>query len=232
MPVAEFPGTRGWGYDGVYISAAQSAYGGPAGLLRLVDAAHAAWARRDPRRRLQPRRRVRREGARGVRPYFTERYQTFWGEALNYDDADCDPVREWVLQSAEGWVRDFHLDGLRLDAIHAIFDQGAAPHHARESRERVTAANPGALVIAESGLNDPKVIRPPEQGGWGHDAQWADDFHHALRDAADRRPRAATTRTSARCGPGEGVRPAVRPRRRLVGVPAAALRRTCRRPPA
>jgi maltooligosyltrehalose trehalohydrolase len=89
-------------------------------------------------------------------------------------------VREWVLQSAEGWMRDFHVDGLRLDAIHAIYDTGARPIMA-ELAERVHAARAGTIVIAESGLNDPKVIRPRELGGFGHDAQWADDFHHALR---------------------------------------------------
>jgi maltooligosyltrehalose trehalohydrolase len=180
MPVAEFPGVHGWGYDGVYISAAHSAYGGPEGFQRLVDGAH----------------RVglsvildvvyNHVGASGGKaleafgPYFTDKYSTFWGRAMNYDDEYCDPVREWVLQSAEGWVRDFHVDGLRLDAIHAIFDQSAKSILA-EVAERVHGARPGALVIAESGLNDPKVIRPPERGGYGHDAQWADDFHHALR---------------------------------------------------
>jgi maltooligosyltrehalose trehalohydrolase len=180
MPVADFPGTRGWGYDGVYLSAAHRAYGGPEGLARLVDAAHAAGLA------------VLLDvvynhvGASGQKaleafgPYFTERYSTFWGDALNYDDADCDPVREWVLQSAEGWVRDFHLDGLRLDAIHAIYDF-SAKHLLAELGERVRAARPGALVIAESGLGDPKVIRPSEIGGLGLDANWADDFHHALR---------------------------------------------------
>ncbi|MEA2245569.1 MAG: maltooligosyltrehalose trehalohydrolase [Solirubrobacteraceae bacterium] len=180
MPVAEFPGARGWGYDGVYISAAQSSYGGPLGLQRLVDAAHAAGLG------------VILDvvynhlGASGVQaieaygPYFTEKYSTFWGKALNYDDADSDPVREWVLQSAAGWVRDFHVDGLRLDAIHAIYDQSAR-HLLAELAERVHGVSGHALVISESGLNDPKVIRPQSAGGFGHDAQWADDFHHALR---------------------------------------------------
>jgi maltooligosyltrehalose trehalohydrolase len=180
MPVAEFPGRHGWGYDGVYLSAAQSSYGGPYGFQRLVDAAHANG--------LSVILDVvyNHVGASGNQalaafgPYFTEKYSTFWGQAINYDDEHCDPVREWVLQSAEGWVRDFHVDGLRLDAIHAIFDQSAKPILA-EVAERVHAARPGALIIAESGLNDPKVIRPPAQGGYGHDAQWADDFHHALR---------------------------------------------------
>jgi maltooligosyltrehalose trehalohydrolase len=180
MPVAEFPGARGWGYDGVYISAAQSSYGGPHGFQRLVDAAHAAGLG------------VildvvyNHVGASGAAalaaygPYFTDKYSTFWGQAINFDDADSDPVREWILQSAEGWIRDFHVDGLRLDAIHAIYDSSAKPV-VREIAERVHARNHRALVIAESGLNDPKVTRPESVGGYGHDAVWADDFHHALR---------------------------------------------------
>ena len=183
MPVADFPGDRGWGYDGVYLSAAHRAYGGPHGLQRLVDAAHAqgiAVILDVVYNHL---------GASGVKafeafgPYFTEKYETFWGKAMNYDDADSDPVREWVLQSACGWIRDFHIDGLRLDAIHAIFDTGALPI-VEELCARVHAENPRAVVIAESGLNDPRVIRPPDRGqgaGFGCDAQWADDFHHALR---------------------------------------------------
>jgi maltooligosyltrehalose trehalohydrolase len=179
MPVAEFPGAHGWGYDGVYVSAAHSAYGGPHGLQRFVDAAHATGLG------------VildvvyNHVGASGVKaleafgPYFTGRYETPWGPAVNFDGEQSDPVREWMLQSAEGWVRDFHLDGLRLDAIHAIHDEGAS-HVLRELADRVHGARRGALVIAESGLNDPKVIRPARQGGYGHDAAWADDFHHAL----------------------------------------------------
>ena len=92
-------------------------------------------------------------------PYFTGTYETPWGKAINYDDADCDPVREWVLQSAEGWVRDFGIDGLRLDAIHAIFDS-SAEHIVAAVARRVHAIEPDAYVIAESGLNDPVVMRP------------------------------------------------------------------------
>jgi maltooligosyltrehalose trehalohydrolase len=180
MPVAEFPGARNWGYDGVYLTAAQSSYGGPLGLQRLVDGAHAAGLA--VLLDLVP----NHVGASGVRaleafgPYFTERYQTFWGPAMNYDDADCDPVRAWLLQGAEWWVRELHVDGLRLDAIHAVFDAGARPIVA-ELTARVHAARRGALVIAESGLNDPRVVRPERRGGLGCDAAWADDFHHALR---------------------------------------------------
>jgi maltooligosyltrehalose trehalohydrolase len=180
MPVAEFPGQHGWGYDGVYLSAAQSSYGGPHGLGELVRAAHEQGLA------------VILDvvynhiGASGTQaleafgPYFTSKYETPWGRAINYDDPDCDPVREWVLQSAEGWVRDFGIDGLRLDAIHAIFDSGAE-HIIEAVARRVHAVNPGALVIAESGLNDPRVMRDRHRGGYGCDAAWADDFHHSLR---------------------------------------------------
>jgi maltooligosyltrehalose trehalohydrolase len=180
MPVAEFPGVHGWGYDGVYLSAAHSGYGGPHELQRLVDAAHAEGLA------------VvldvvyNHVGASGVQaleafgPYFTSAYETVWGKAMNYDDADCGAVREWALQSAEGWIRDFRFDGLRLDAIHAIVD-GSAVHLVQALSARVHALDPRALVIAESGMNDPKVVRSHERGGWGCDAVWADDFHHALR---------------------------------------------------
>jgi maltooligosyltrehalose trehalohydrolase len=179
MPVAEFPGRHGWGYDGVYISAAHSAYGGPLGLQRLVDAAHAEGLA------------VILDvvynhiGASGVKPmeafgpYLTEKHATPWGKAINLDDAHSDPVREWILQSAERWIREFHIDGLRLDAVHALRDSNAE-HIVAAIARRVHAADPRALVIAESGLNDPNVVRP---GGWGCDAAWADDFHHALHVA-------------------------------------------------
>src|SRR3954469_4234941 len=180
MPVADFPGRRGWGYDGVYLWAAHEAYGGPDGLQRLVDAAHAEGIAvlLDVVYNHVGASGARALGAYG--PYFTEKYETFWGKAINFDDADCDGVREWVLQSAEGWIRDFHLDGLRLDAIHAIFDGGAV-HLVQALTARVHAIEPRAVVIAESGMNDPKVVRSHEHGGWGCDGVWADDFHHALR---------------------------------------------------
>ncbi|HEX6460870.1 MAG TPA: malto-oligosyltrehalose trehalohydrolase [Thermoleophilaceae bacterium] len=180
MPVAEFPGARGWGYDGVYLSAAQSSYGGPAGLARLIEAAHEAGLA------------VildvvyNHVGASGVKalesfgPYFTDKYETAWGRAINYDDELCDPVREWVLQSAVQWVRDFGIDGLRLDAIHAIVDS-SAEHIVAALARRVHEVRPDALVIAESGLNDARVMRPRDRGGYGCDGAWADDFHHSLR---------------------------------------------------
>jgi maltooligosyltrehalose trehalohydrolase len=180
MPVAEFPGARGWGYDGVYLSAAQSSYGGPGGLQELVEAAHATGlavildvvynhvgASGNP-------------ALDAFGPYFTSQYETFWGRAINYDDAQCDPVREWVLQSAEGWIRDFGFDGLRLDAIHAIYDS-SAEHIVEAVARRVHALGRRKFVIAESGLNDPRVTRAHRYGGYGCDAAWADDFHHALR---------------------------------------------------
>jgi maltooligosyltrehalose trehalohydrolase len=177
MPVNEFPGRHGWGYDGVYISAAHSAYGGPLGLQRLVDAAHAegiAVILDVVYNHL---------GASGVKaieaygPYLTDKHSTPWGEAINLDDAQSDPVREWICQSAEGWIRDFHVDGLRLDAIHALRDSNAE-HVVAAIARRVHAVDPGAIVIAESGLNDPKVMTD-----WGCEAAWADDFHHALHVA-------------------------------------------------
>jgi maltooligosyltrehalose trehalohydrolase len=170
MPVAEFPGRHGWGYDGIQISAAHSAYGGPHGLQRLVDAAHAEGLAVILDVVYNH---VGASGAAALRafgPYFTSRYATPWGDAMNYDGPYSDPVREWALQSAEQWVRDFHVDGLRLDAIHAIVD--SSPEHLVAA----IARRAGALVIAESGMNDPKVMT-----GWGCDAAWADDFHHALR---------------------------------------------------
>ena len=171
MPVAEFPGARGWGYDGVYISAAQSSYGGPLGLARLVEAAHHAGLA------------VildvvyNHVGASGVAaleafgPYFTDRHETLWGRAINYD-SEC--VREWVLQSAAGWVREFGIDGLRLDAIHSIFD--SSPEHIVAAIARVVhEAHPRAVVIGEIGLDDPH-----QHGAPVCDAIWVDDFHHSL----------------------------------------------------
>jgi maltooligosyltrehalose trehalohydrolase len=176
MPVGEFPGRHGWGYDGVYLSAAQSSYGGPLGLQKLVDAAH--------NEGLAVLLDVvyNHVGASGTQaltaygPYFTSHYETPWGDAINFDDAHSGAVREWVLQSAEQWVRDFNLDGLRLDAVHAIKD--GSPEHLVAAIARRTEP---AFVIAESGLNDPQVMRDVMRGGWGCDAAWADDFHHALR---------------------------------------------------
>jgi maltooligosyltrehalose trehalohydrolase len=180
MPVAAFPGERGWGYDGIYIYAPFASYGGPAGLARFVDAAHAAGLA------------VILDcvynhlGTSGTKamtdfgPYFTDGHQTGWGKGLNYDAARSDPVREWAIQNAEMWVRDYRIDGLRLDAVHAILDTSPT-HLVAELAARVHAVRHDALVIAESNANDPATIRPAAAGGWGVDAQWADDFHHSLR---------------------------------------------------
>jgi maltooligosyltrehalose trehalohydrolase len=180
MPVAAFPGQRGWGYDGIYIYAPFAPYGGPAGLARFVDAAHAAGLA------------VILDcvynhlGTSGTKamtdfgPYFTDGHQTGWGKGLNYDAAESDPVREWACQNAEMWVRDYRVDGLRLDAVHAILDESPT-HLVAELTARVHAVREDATVIAESNANDPRTIRPRAEGGWGVDAQWADDFHHSLR---------------------------------------------------
>jgi maltooligosyltrehalose trehalohydrolase len=179
MPVAAFPGERGWGYDGIYIYAPFAPYGGPAGLARFVDAAHAvglAVILDCVYNHL---------GTSGTKamtdfgPYFTDG-QTGWGKGLNYDGERSDPVREWAIQNAEMWVRDYRIDGLRLDAVHAILDQSPT-HLVAELTARVHAIRHDALVIAESNANDPATIRPAADGGWGVDAQWADDFHHSLR---------------------------------------------------
>ena len=223
MPVAEFPGSHGWGYDGVYLSAAHSAYGGPLGLQRLVDAAHAlglavildvvynhVGASGD-------------QAMEAFGPYFTDKHADAVGRGVQLRRrASRDAVREWVCQSAEDWMRDFHLDGLRLDAIHAIVD--SSPEHlVAEIARRVHAVDPRALVIAESGLNDPKVMRAPEIGGWGCDAAWADDFHHALRVAAHRRDATASTSEFGALGAArQGLPPPARPRRHLLELPRAA----------
>ncbi|HMN99470.1 MAG TPA: malto-oligosyltrehalose trehalohydrolase [Miltoncostaeaceae bacterium] len=179
MPVATFPGDRNWGYDGLYTWAAHPAYGGPAGLAAFVDAAHAAglgvildvvYNHIGPGS----------ETIDAFGPYLTDRYGTPWGRAVNFDDAGCGGVREWAIQNAEMWVRELHVDGLRVDAVHAIFDAGAR-HVLAELCDRVrAAAGVPPILIAESDLNDPRTVTPAGRGGWGFDAQWSDDFHHAL----------------------------------------------------
>ncbi|MGH2378114.1 MAG: malto-oligosyltrehalose trehalohydrolase [Candidatus Limnocylindria bacterium] len=181
MPVAAFPGRRNWGYDGVFPFAVQESYGGPDGLRRLVDAAHAAGLAVHldvVYNHLGPDGSVLGRYA----PYFTDRYRTPWGEAVNFDGAGSDEVRAYFISSALMLVRDLHLDGLRVDAVHAIADRSARPFLA-ELVEAVHGAAPRALVIAESDLGDPRVIRPPELGGLGFDAQWTNDLHHSLHVA-------------------------------------------------
>ena len=185
MPVAEFPGARNWGYDGVSLYAPSNAYGGPAGLRRLVDAAHTrglAVVLDVVYNHVGPEGNYLGEFG----PYFTDRYRTPWGNALNYDDADSDEVRRFVIENALYWIREFHIDALRLDAVHAIYDFSAR-HLLAELTAAVhelgAALGRRTLVIAESDLNDPRVVSPPGRGGWGLDAQWSDDYHHALHVA-------------------------------------------------
>lgn len=182
MPVAQFPGDRNWGYDGVYPYAVQWSYGGPQGLKRLVDAAHAtgmAVVLDVVYNHLGP------EGnyLRDFGPYFTDRYRTPWGAAVNFDGPDSDHVREFFLQNALMWFREYHMDALRVDAVHAIYDRSASPFLMELSRaveDYGASAGRHPLLIAESNLNDSMVIRPREQFGFGFDAQWSDDLHHVL----------------------------------------------------
>ncbi|HUQ23370.1 MAG TPA: alpha-amylase family glycosyl hydrolase [Gaiellaceae bacterium] len=174
MPIATFPGERGWGYDGLYSFAPHPAYGGPAGLARLVDAVHreglgvvldVVYNHVGPGN----------EALRVFGPYFTDRFgQTPWGEALDYAQPG---VREWAIQNAELWVREYGIDGLRLDAVHAVQDDSDR-HVLAELADRVRAAGPAALVISEMG---PADFRPLSE--WNHDAMWLDNLHHALHVA-------------------------------------------------
>jgi maltooligosyltrehalose trehalohydrolase len=181
MPVAQFPGPRNWGYDGVLPYATQNTYGGPHGLQRLVNAAHQAGLAvilDVVYNHLGPEANFVSEFG----PYFTEKYKTPWGPALNYDDRGCDAVRDWVLDNARMWLEEFHLDGLRLDAVHSIYDQGARHilRAIKEVAEDVQARSGRQThIIGESDLNDPKIVLAPERGGHGLDLQWSDDFHHA-----------------------------------------------------
>ena len=182
MPVAQCPGERNWGYDGAYPFAVSQAYGGVAGLKSLVNACHTrglAVILDVVYNHLGP------EGnyLRDFGPYFTSQYATPWGEAVNFDQAHSDQVRRYFVHNALYWIEHFHLDGLRLDAIHAIMDQSAHPFLQELSAEvedmGQCRGNPVHL-IAESDLNDARVLRPRNQGGFGHQAQWTDDFHHSL----------------------------------------------------
>jgi maltooligosyltrehalose trehalohydrolase len=182
MPIAAFPGSRNWGYDGVFPYAVQESYGGPDGLRRLVDAAHAAgigvcldvvYNHLGPEGNVLGR----------YGPYFTGRYRTPWGEAVNVDGLGSDAVRAYLIGNALRWFDEFHLDALRLDAVHAIADQSAVPFLAElagEVDELAARLGRPLHLIAESDLNDPRMVRPRGAGGLGMAAQWSDDFHHAL----------------------------------------------------
>jgi maltooligosyltrehalose trehalohydrolase len=182
MPVAEFSGNRGWGYDGVGLFAPHHAYGGPDGLKRLVDAAHArglgvvldvVYNHLGPAGNYLPE----------FGPYFSAHHQTNWGDGINLDGPDSGEVRRFVLDNALSWLRDYHCDGLRLDAVHAIADDSAT--HLLEQLAAETGALAAQLrrplfLIAESDLNDPRFVRSRQAGGYGMDAAWADEWHHAL----------------------------------------------------
>ena len=182
MPLAQFPGSRNWGYDGVYPFAPQNSYGSPAGLHRLVDSAHAqglAVALDVVYNHLGP------EGnyLSAFGPYFTDRYRTPWGQAINFDGPGSDDVRRFFIENALYWLEDYHLDALRLDAVHGIFDFGAQ-HFLAELKSSVAQLSirlgRQMHVIAESDLNDSRLLRDPEHGGYHLDAQWSDDFHHSV----------------------------------------------------
>jgi len=182
MPLAQFPGERNWGYDGVFPFAPQNSYGGPEGLRKLINACHAqhiAVVIDVVYNHFGP------EGNYywGLGPYFTDKYHTPWGQAINVDGPGSQDVRRLFIKNALYWITEFHMDALRLDAIHAVYDFSAQPflkeltelvHH------RATALGRRIYVIAESDLNDARVVSSWEKGGLGFDAAWSDDFHHAL----------------------------------------------------
>jgi maltooligosyltrehalose trehalohydrolase len=181
MPVAQFPGSRNWGYDGVYLFAVQDSYGGPDGLKRLVNACHQkglALVLDVVYNHLGPEGNYLREFGH----YFTEHYKTPWGAAVNFDGPHSDEVRSFFLENVHMWQTEFHIDSLRLDALHAIHDFSARPflqemaEHARLQADRLKRR---FHLIAESNLNDVRLLRAAEFGGYGLDAQWNDDFHHA-----------------------------------------------------
>jgi maltooligosyltrehalose trehalohydrolase len=182
MPIGQFSGTRGWGYDGVHPFAPHASYGGPQGLHRLVEACHRAGLavfldvvgnHFGPEGNVFP----------AFGHYLTDSYRTGWGAAVNYDDRGCDMVRAMVLENARSWVRDYHVDGLRLDATHQFFDR--SPRHILAEIVEVVHSEADRLgrtahVFAETDMNDaPRFLNPPERGGHGFDGQWNDDFHHA-----------------------------------------------------
>lgn len=182
MPVAQFPGTRNWGYDGVFPFAVQDSYGGVQGLKDLVNAAHqkglavildVVYNHFGPEGNHFPE----------YGPYTTDRYKGVWGPVINFDDAYSDGVRSFFWQNALMWLDEYHIDGLRLDAVHALWDNGAR-HFVQELRIQVEdlAQSSGRhkVLIAELDLNNPRYIQPPAIGGYGLSGQWIDEFHHAL----------------------------------------------------
>jgi maltooligosyltrehalose trehalohydrolase len=182
LPIAAFDGHHGWGYDGVDLYAVHEPYGGPDGFKRFVDACHArglAVVLDVVYNHLGPSGNYLGEFG----PYFTDVHSTPWGPSINLDAPGSDDVRAWIVENAASWLRDFHVDGLRLDAVHALVDTRAT--HVLEElavEVEVLAAHVGRplFLIAESDLNDPRLVRAREAGGFGLHAQWADDVHHAL----------------------------------------------------
>jgi maltooligosyltrehalose trehalohydrolase len=185
MPVQEYPGDRNWGYDGTYPYTVHHSYGGPAALKRVVNACHQhglAVVLDVVYNHLGPEGNYFGDFA----PYFTDHYQTPWGDALNFDGAGSDEVRRYFLANALQWVDEFHIDALRLDAVHAIVDPSARPflHQLAEVvHHRARQLDREIHLIAESDRNDSNVIRPAQEGGWDMDASWNDDFHHTLHVA-------------------------------------------------
>ena len=181
MPIATFSGARNWGYDGVGIYAPAAPYGGPEAFKRFVDAAHArglgvildvVYNHFGPEGNYLP-------AITGGR-FFTDRHKTPWGDAINYDGPDSAPVRDFVIQNALHWAHEYHVDGLRLDATHAIVDDSPV-HVLREISQRLHALNRPRILIAEDERNERRVVLPADDGGLGLDAVWADDLHHELR---------------------------------------------------
>jgi maltooligosyltrehalose trehalohydrolase len=186
MPVAQFPGSRNWGYDGVFPFAVQDSYGGGKGLQHLVNACHQkgiAVVLDVVYNHMGPEGNYLEEFG----PYFTSKYNTPWGDAINFDDGYCDGVRQYFIENVLMWFRDFHIDALRMDAVHAIKDFSAV-HILCEIRMHVNKliheTGRQHYLIVELDLNDTRFINPLEQQGFGMDAQWVDEFHHALRVAA------------------------------------------------
>jgi maltooligosyltrehalose trehalohydrolase len=182
MPIAQFPGHHNWGYDGVYPFAIHEAYGTTGELKQLVNAAHqhgiavildVVYNHLGPEGNYLP----------FFGPYFTDKYMLYWGKAVNFEGPWCDGVRNYYIQNALMWLDEFHIDGLRLDAVHAIFDSSAR-HIMEELTEQVRQLEQRIqrrkILIAEFDLNNPRYITPVEKGGYGMDAQWVDEFHHAL----------------------------------------------------
>ncbi|WP_316776484.1 malto-oligosyltrehalose trehalohydrolase [Pedobacter antarcticus] len=186
MPVAAFPGERNWGYDGVFPYAVQWSYGGAAGLQQLVDKCHQkglAVVLDVVYNHLGPEGNYLTEFG----PYFTDKYKTPWGAAVNYDDRYSDGVRKFVIENVLMWFRDFHVDALRLDAVHAIKDFSAIhilQDIRRETDRLIKQTGRMHYLIAESDLNDPRYISGLSENGLGMHAQWTDEFHHALRVSA------------------------------------------------